>query len=664
MVYSRSEKKERDSKKTEYMRNYRQRVSEEKRKEWAKQGSLRKKQSREKAAEARQVRAKQIRSEQNRRAYVKRVCPMSPSTPTSKAKRLSLMIEQASPSTSEALSTQKIYKVRERDAHAAVVSVTSECVKGDRKVRRSLLPKLAKFNKKAVAETLSISRNHFYYKSQRGRNPRVAKTTVDKVIQFYRREDISTHFPNKNKNLIVLKQSKKKTFHLFKEEYPSDIISPTSFYKLRPKNVKLMKAGKYLQCVCDICDSIQMIARGIRLSMSRNGFLVPNYLEAGNELELAKGVVCDLKVEACVYRKCDSCSPQTNLRPDFKDWIKDDTHAPVTYQTWGYVTEIFKDKPIKKMRKIPKQVARWEAFQELCEKLQQYPLHIRDAICQLSSYRKCKETLGVTEAVCIVDYAENYVCRQFSEAQSAYYSRSSVTLHPMVLVFSQSYHIQRDSVVCLSSDLRHDGASVAKFFEVLNTHMMVHHPSIKQIKVWSDGCSAQYKSRVPMFNISKGFSSPSYVITWNFYGSRHGKSESDGESGIVKTYLDNAVKAQQLTINGADDVYRILNSSDLNIDDGLSRRHFYNVSASDIESLRARYVALRPQAIPGIRKIHQVKPNDSLSGVMYRSLSCYCVDECWHNQEWHQFVYTGQLWKFLLSNMFILFVEQLNESSW
>ena len=73
MVYSRSEKKERDSKKTEYMRNYRQRVSEEKRKEWAKQGSLRKKQSREKAAEARQVRAKQIRSEQNRRAYVKNV---------------------------------------------------------------------------------------------------------------------------------------------------------------------------------------------------------------------------------------------------------------------------------------------------------------------------------------------------------------------------------------------------------------------------------------------------------------------------------------------------------------------------------------------------------------------------------------------------------------
>ena len=91
MVYSRSEKKERDSKKTEYMRNYRQRVSEEKRKEWAKQGSLRKKQSREKAAEARQVRAKQIRSEQNRRAYVKRVCPKSPSTPTSKAKRLSLI---------------------------------------------------------------------------------------------------------------------------------------------------------------------------------------------------------------------------------------------------------------------------------------------------------------------------------------------------------------------------------------------------------------------------------------------------------------------------------------------------------------------------------------------------------------------------------------------
>lgn len=46
--------------------------------------------------------------------------------------------------------------------------------------------------------------------------------------------------------------------------------------------------------------------------------------------------------------------------------------------------------------------------------------------------QECKISLKNDEAVVIVDFAESYVCTQWAEAQSAYYARNSVTVHPMV----------------------------------------------------------------------------------------------------------------------------------------------------------------------------------------------------------------------------------------
>ena len=124
-------------------------------------------------------------------------------------------------------------------------------------------------------------------------------------------------------------------------------------------------------------------------------------------------------------------------------------------------------------------------------------------------------------------------------------------------------------------------------------------------------------------------------VTWNFYGSRHGKSESDGESGVVKTYLDTIVKADQHTLNTAKDVYRLLTDSDRNITDGPSRRHFYFMKGSTIDCMRKQMKAV-PKPLPGVRSLHMVKPNKAGTGVMYRPISCYCTDWCWHPQSWKE----------------------------
>lgn len=49
---------------------------------------------------------------------------------------------------------------------------------------------------------------------------------------------------------MVTKYSRKQAFKLFKCEHLDIVISKTTFDKLKPANIKLIKHSKWLQLVC------------------------------------------------------------------------------------------------------------------------------------------------------------------------------------------------------------------------------------------------------------------------------------------------------------------------------------------------------------------------------------------------------------------------------
>ena len=63
-----------------------------------------------------------------------------------------------------------------------------------------------------------------------------------------------------------------------------------------------------------------------------------------------------------------------------------------------------------------------------------------------------------------------------------------------------------------------------------------------------------------MSNIAKAFCTD-FKATWNFFESRHSKGEADGESAVVKNYLDTVVRSQQLTLHDVHDCYSLLQAS-------------------------------------------------------------------------------------------------------
>ena len=402
-----------------------------------------------------------------------------------------------------------------------------------------------------------------------------------------------------------------------------------------------MKHAQYFQCLCDVCDNVDMLLAAIKTSMSRNGVLVPQ--ELMDKSSLVKNSVCSINDFKCLDRQCDKCSALSGARQLLHEWLMSDDHIKIEYLKWGRHTELVKGKDVVKMKKAAHSGPRWELAMELGRYLETYPLHLKLAMSQMSAYKDCKTSLKDNEALIIVDFAENFTCKQFAEAQSAYYARNSVTVHPMVILFSESSAVKRDSVIVISDDLKHDSSAVKVFVQQLADHVKTHYPHINHLIFWSDGAGCQYKSRQPMHNICHSFGAK-FSITWNFYGSRHGKSEADGESAVVKNYLDRCIKAEQLTLDTAFSCYQQLAASHLattQTDNTL--RHFYFV---DFALVQAERDAMSPVcAIPQVRKIHQVQTVEK-AVLSYRRLSCYCLDatSCLHsNNAWKRFKYPGNL---------------------
>ena len=185
----------------------------------------------------------------------------------------------------------------------------------------------------------------------------------------------------------------------------------------------------------------------------------------------------------------------------------------------------------------------------------------------------------------VVDFAENFTCRERVEALSTYWNRNNVSINPMVAIFNKNNAVTRDSVIAITPDLKHDASAVKVFIQILAKHLQSHYPEITNIVVWSDGCAAQYKSRVPLYNIAHAFDT-TMGITWNFFGSRHGKCEADGEAAVVKNHLDRVVKAEDRSVGDAQAAFHILNSSERKITSGSSRRHFYLISEDEMKAAK------------------------------------------------------------------------------
>ena len=577
-----------------------------------------------------------------------------PHTPTKYASTIVKLIDSATPRKKAQLEAVNIATTSaDRSAKDSIVKASAKAAESNVVVKQSLVKELNKEKGKARAHKyLPISKSTLYRK-RKGNVGRPVLRTDDKLVigSFFSNPENITIYPNKRRKnstdpLKVLNFTKKQLFLKFCELFPNIRVSLSTFWKYKPKCVKRKAAARLLQCVCDICENISLILSSIRRSMNRSGYVTENIPDDQGRLALLTLCQSKLHLPKCLSRQCSDCGVQTVVNL-FREWAEDVPNDMVNYPTWKVMESVINNKATRRLTKVMCSETRRGLLDLLVGKLESYGRHIFVARSQTAAYQDCYSNLNENECCVVVDFAENYTCLRQGEAQSAYYSRNQVTLHPMVLVVPNEGGIIRDSVCAISNDLKHDATAVKEFFSALFLHINIMYPNINKVHVWSDGCSAQYKSKLPFYHISQAFDS-NYEVVWNFFGSRHGKSAADGEAAVIKTFLRIESTKNDLILDNAQQVFDHLSRSHLHTLDGSSRRHFYYLSSNSIDAKRQE---TRLTTIAGTRLIHQITQGPTPGSVCYKGLSCYCLQfPCFHSfNEWKNYKFKGNGSCFLLT---------------
>lgn len=119
----------------------------------------------------------------------------------------------------------------------------------------------------------------------------------------------------------------------------------------------------------------------------------------------------------------------------------------------------------------------------------------------------------------------------------------------------------RNVVVHLSDNPSHDSAMVNVITKDCIQLIIEKFPEVnfRKFYLWSDGCSSQYKGKHNFYYLSKMSMTR---VERNYYGSEHGKGESDSATAHLNMKLNQAIFSRKVVIFNANDAYNFLSSID------------------------------------------------------------------------------------------------------
>lgn len=155
----------------------------------------------------------------------------------------------------------------------------------------------------------------------------------------------------------------------------------------------------------------------------------------------------------------------------------------------------------------------------------------------------------------VLDFAENYTCNLQDEVQACHWYHEQATVHPIVTCYrcpKCASATTTESIVFITDEKKHDHHAVLCFLDIANQHLQSTRNLDIQYQVqFTDGCPSQYKSKGPFYDISMAKQNYGFHVERAFFGSRHGKVPSDGESDVVKSCASAAVTAGRAVITTA-----------------------------------------------------------------------------------------------------------------
>ncbi|MES9905398.1 MAG: hypothetical protein ABW168_22320 [Sedimenticola sp.] len=457
------------------------------------------------------------------------------------------------------------------------------------------------------------------------------ESEINNVREYYQRPNVSIEIPMKKsvskKSLsakAVLTRPLKRVYAEYQKEPGCLKIGLDKFKKLRPKHVLTANKTQLRQCVCEYCTNVDN-----KLELLNASNTTVKYTDA---MHLVNDSMCakesDEKHHAikCIERTCPNCGVDL-LHEKLTMACKD--LKEVTWKRWENSTITVKGKSKTTKELLTKEGNIEDFLEELMAELSFLSKHLFVASWQYQQFNHIKSNLPEGWVIMIADFAENYRTFYQDETQAAHWQYEQITVHPIVAYHrcpvDECEEVVTDSIICLSDDRGHDASAVHTYLTAAIKHVG-EIMDIVHLVQFTDGCSAQYKSKQPFMDISFASSDYNFTTERCFFGSRHGKGPCDGLGAVTKQGVSQAVKRREVVVRNAKEMHQYCKEK-MEIKGDQSKCNHKSRTFKLIKEIdRNRPLRCPKKAYPGTRQVHSVKGIEP-GVIAVRKLSCFC-EEC------------------------------------
>ena len=210
--------------------------------------------------------------------------------------------------------------------------------------------------------------------------------------------------------------------------------------------------------------------------------------------------MCASPVQYLQRRQCSTCSVQQGLQVHLRS-LESVMENQTSWYQWESVQVTNKKTGEDQSKKLL--VAHSTTVQQLVDVLisstEQFAAHIFEANWQYKQFTALKDNLPEGVVLCVLDFAENYTARAQDEVQSAHWAQTQITIHLVVCYDGNIVH----EMVFVSDDIKHRAHFVEKCVsDAVSLLRDAYNVQFTKMVQFTDGCSSQYKSKVPFMDIS------------------------------------------------------------------------------------------------------------------------------------------------------------------
>ena len=361
-----------------------------------------------------------------------------------------------------------------------------------------------------LAQKLKISRKSLVGKTDGRQERKNAYTDMCmKIKEFLDKPENSCELPTKrDAGRRSLNDTLKNLHAKFRKENPGILISFSSFAKKKPHGYKSIKYTTRRQCLC-----IKHLNGKLKMDAIRepgDPTTVEDFLAlTENEVE-----------ERILAKEGDQ----------------------ITFQEWKLTDIKTKNGFIKRTRLLSLVVDK-DDFMFLCTYVfRNLRDHIMRMKCQFQQVDALKRNLGEDQVVTQMDYSENFECRYQDEPSALYYDCHQITLHPMVVYFTEDGMLKHQSFIGITDEMSHAAPTTYAFMKKLVPAIKNLKPGIRKINVVTDSPVSQYRNKSVVKIIASSQKELGVEMGWDFLEAGHGKGPCDGVGGSIKQSADIAIK--------------------------------------------------------------------------------------------------------------------------